>query len=197
MLSSAPGPGREEADEMTGSRSRRVLLAAMAGAIGVAHATAGGPDASSPEARPFLRSGDDVIVPLSNRRRCETAEYVGPETILYADRPYHTEAAVPELVGLQFCRGRRHGQAIWLLEVGEPTTLYALAAEKHALARDGWNRSDSRVRVEATGLAFDRLYSKRLEPGLYGIRYGRATTAHPIFWNGDHARVATRQPLGP
>lgn len=139
-------------------------------------------------AAPFLRGGDDLVVPLETRR-CDLAEYVGPQTLLYADRPYHTDAAVKQLEGLDFCRGKRHGQALWILRVTRPTRLYAIASERHELERDGWKLEEARVRVEAAGLVLDRLYAKSLSPGRYAIRYGRARTAHPIFWDGESAHV--------
>ena len=150
------------------------LWVAIACAIGVTSSRAGGSDPA--EVRPFLRSGQ-----VSKAHRCDRQEYLGAQTLLYADRSYHTEETLAELVGLHFCRAKRHGQALWILEVARPTHLLAIASDKHELEQGGWRPLDAAVRVDAKGLALDRLYTKPFEPGRHTIRYGRARTAHPIF----------------
>ena len=67
----------------------------------------------------------DPVRGVSGHGVCRPVEYTGPETLLYADRPYHTQQRVRALEGRVFCRANRHGQALWLLEVSrghEPPT---------------------------------------------------------------------------
>ena len=120
---------------------------------------------------------------------CQAATYAGPETRLFSDRPYRTASRVDELEGLRFCRGARHGSALWLFEVERPTTLFALASADFGLEREGWVVADSSVRVAAAGAAFDRLYRRELPPGRYALRQGYATTSLPVFWHEGDLRL--------
>lgn len=140
---------------------------------------------------PFAGS---VLGRFLRRRSCEAVTYAGPATQLYSDRPYHTSAPVAELEGHLFCRGKRHGRDLWILDVSHKTRLYALAAEKHRLERSGWTKLPQPVRVEAAGLALDGLYELRVGPGRYAIHYGHASTANPVFWNPRDAHIVPIPP---
>ncbi len=142
----------------------------------------------------FLRPGGGVLGRFAPERRCEAVDYAGPQTLLYADRPYHTAEPVQVLRGHRFCRGKRHGRDLWILDVGRPTHLYALASAHYDLERAGWQLYPQPVRVKAAGHAFDRLYQLRVEPGRYAIHYGHATTANPVFWNPRDARIVPVPP---
>jgi len=148
-----------------------------------ASASAGG------EAGAQLRPADPLIGPLSRRHKCALTRFEGPPTALYSDRPYHTDVAVPELSGRAFCRGKRHGQEVWILDVTRATTFYALASASQGLEAGGWRALETPVRVDAAGLALDRLYARRVEPGRYAIHHGHATTASPVFFDPADARV--------
>jgi hypothetical protein len=115
--------------------------------------------------------------------------YTGPETLLYADRPYHTRQRVRALGGRVFCRANRHGQARWLLEVSEATSLHALASEAYRLEESGWEALAEPVLVAAAGRSFDRLYARRVRPGIYLLHHGHTGTAIPIFWDPRDARI--------
>jgi hypothetical protein len=114
--------------------------------------------------------------------------YRGPETALYADRPYHTAERVDAAVGLAFCRGARHGANVWIVEVSQPTALVVFGSEAFGLERSGWAATPEPVFVAAAGLPFDRIYTKRFDPGRYVIRQGFAATAPIVLW--DEAAVA-------
>lgn len=141
----------------------------------------------------LVRPGGSVLGRFA-RRACEAVAYAGPETRLYSDRPYHTAEKVPVLEGQQFCRDKRHGRGLWILDVHEPTALYTIATARHELERSGWRLYPEPVRVEAAGLTLDRLYRLRVEPGRYAIHHGHATTANPVFWNPRDARIVPVSP---
>jgi hypothetical protein len=163
------------------------LLGALLGAAGATLALARDGTGGDPAAAGDL--GRPAGAPIELAPACELVRYAGPQTALYSDRPYRTQAAVAALAGHAFCRSPRHGHAAWLLEVLRPTTLLTLASERHGLARSGWSRLPAPVRVEAAGLALDGLWAQRVEPGRYAIEYGHARTANPIFWNPAEARM--------
>ncbi len=142
----------------------------------------------------LLRPSGSVLGPFRGRRACEAVDYTGPATLLYADRPYHTRERVAALEGHRFCRGGRHARGLWILDVDRPTTLYAIASGQHRLEQSGWTPLPETARVEATGLPLDRLYRKRIVRGRYALHYGRARTAHPVFWNPRDARIV---PIAP
>jgi hypothetical protein len=142
----------------------------------------------------LLRPSGSVLGPFEGRRACEAVDYAGPATPLYANRPYHTHERVVALEGHRFCRGARHGRGLRLLDVDRATTLYAIASEQHRLEQSGWTLLPETVRVEAAGLPLDRLYRKRIERGRYAVHYGRARTAHPVFWNPRDARIVPVAP---
>jgi hypothetical protein len=164
------------------------MIALVALALGASGAGESAWAGGSSETR--LRPVSGVIGPLPRHHGCLLTEYQGRSTPLYADRPYHTSGDVQELSGLSFCRGKRHGQEVWILDVIRPTTLYTLASESHALEQGGWRRLPGSVHVDAAGLDLDRLYAWRVEPGRFAIHYGHATTANPIFFDTADARLA-------
>ncbi len=142
----------------------------------------------------LLRPSGNVIGPFGGGLTCEAVDYTGTATPLYADRPYHTRERVAALEGHRFCRGGRHGRGLWILDVDRATTLYAIASEQHRLEESGWMPLPETVRVEAAGLPLDLLYQKRIDRGRYAIHYGRARTAHPVFWNPRDAHIV---PIAP
>jgi hypothetical protein len=101
---------------------------------------------------------------------------------------------VAPLEGTLFCRGKRHGRDLWILDVSRATALFTLASAAHELEASGWRLFPEPVRVDAAGLALDRLYRLRVKPGRYAIHYGRATTASPVFWNPRDARIVPIPP---
>jgi len=141
-----------------------------------------------------LRGRGQLVAPLARATRCDPAVYEGPETRLYSNRPYHTNARVDALVGHAFCRGERHGGRVWALEVSKTTQLLALGTTGHDLGRTGWKRIDSRVRVQAAGASFDGLYARTFAPGRYLIRQDFSRTAPPVFWAPGDARVVPISP---
>lgn len=150
---------------------------------------AGGSAAAGGDSETRIRPPSGLIGPVPRQRGCALTDFQGPSTTLYADRPYHTNGPVPELSGLSFCRSKRHNQALWILDVTRPTTLYTLASESHSLEAGGWRLLPRTVRVDAAGLVLDRLYSRRVHPGRYAIHHGHATTANPVFFDSADARV--------
>ncbi len=141
-----------------------------------------------------LRGRGQLVAPLAAATTCDPAVYEGPGTQLYSNRPYHTEGRVDALVGHAFCRGERHGNRVWTLEVSKTTQLFALGTTGHDLGRTGWKRIDSRVRVQAAGAAFDGLYARSFAPGRYVIRQDFSRTAPPVFWAPNDARVVPVSP---
>jgi len=121
--------------------------------------------------------------------RCEPVEYAGPETPLYSDRVYHTQQRVAALAGQVFCRGARHGSALWLLDVRERTTVHAIASDAYGLEDVGWQPVAEPVSVAAAGISFDRLYALPLQPGRHLLHYGHVATAIPVFWDPEAARI--------
>jgi hypothetical protein len=172
----------------TNARPACAVIALVLLSIGASGS--GGTASAGGSAETLLRPASGVIGPLPRHRGCELTEYRGSSTPLYTDRPYHTAGDVPELSGLSFCRGKRHGQEMWILDVTRPTTLYTLASASHALERGGWRRLPRPVRVDAAGLALDRLYAWRIAPGRFAIHHGHATTANPVFFDAANARIA-------
>ncbi len=142
----------------------------------------------------LLRPSGSVLGPSGGHGGCEAVDYTGPETLLYADRPYHTRERVAALEGHRFCRGGRHGRGLWILDVDRATTLYAIASGQHRLEQSGWKPLPETVWVEAAGLPLDRLYRKRIDRGRYVLHYGRARTSHPVFWNPRDAHIV---PIAP
>jgi hypothetical protein len=128
-----------------------------------------------------------LVSPYAEVTSCAKAVYRGPETALYANRPYHTAERVDAAVGLAFCRGTRHGTNVWIVEISKPTTLVAFGSEAFGLERRGWTRIEEALFVVAAGLPLDRIYTKRFGPGRYVIRQGFAATAPLVFW--DEAAV--------
>ncbi|MFQ5416144.1 MAG: hypothetical protein ACE5FL_03740 [Myxococcota bacterium] len=122
--------------------------------------------------------------------RCELAVYRGPETPLYSNRPYHTTGRAEAAVGLQFCRGPRHGTQLWIVEASAPTTLVAFAAESFGLEVHGWSASPAPVRVAAAGVPLDRIYTRDLPAGRYVVRQAFAHTAIVVFWDPAVVRLA-------
>jgi hypothetical protein len=120
---------------------------------------------------------------------CRLALYEGPRTQLYSDRPYHTETRVQPIVGRVFCQAERHGTRSWIVEVARPTELLTLGNDGYHLEDEGWHRLGTSVRVEAAGVPFDALYSKRFAPGRYVIRQDFSRTPPPVFWSREDVRI--------
>jgi hypothetical protein len=177
-----------EVSEIAPSRWIGLLLATNVAVAGAVWWLRDAGPAREAEPSALLRPARGVLGPFPERR-CQPVDYAGPQTRLYSDRPYATQQPVPALAGHRFCRGERHGQDLWILDVGRPTHLYTLAAARYALERAGWRLYPQPVRVDAEELDFDRLYQLRVEPGRYAIHYGHARTANPIFWNPRDARL--------
>ncbi len=131
----------------------------------------------------------DPVRRVSEHDACRPVAYTGPETLLYADRPYHTQQRVRALVGRVFCRSYRHGRALWLLEVSAATSLHALASETYRLEESGWEALAEPVLVAAAGRSFDRLYARHVRPGRYILHHGHTGSAIPIFWNPRDAHI--------
>ena len=172
------------------SEADRARLRALGYEAAPPETSRAGPEASGAATAeavdPFLRPAGS---PLEVLPRCEQVLYLGPQTMLYSDRPYRTDGVVGALEGHRFCRSFRHGQGVWLFEVVRATTLLTLASEQHQLEAAGWKRVDVPVRVDAAGLRLDRLYEYRIGPGRYAIHYGHGQTANPVFWKSADAHV--------
>jgi hypothetical protein len=136
-----------------------------------------------------LRGRGPLVSPLAEITACERATYRGPETALYSNRPYHTEAPVERAVGLAFCRAARHGTQVWILEVTRATTLVAFGNAAFDLDTRGWAPSDDVLQVDAAGTPLDRVYTRRVEPGRYAIRQGFTRSAPIVLWDPDAATV--------
>ncbi len=166
---------------------RRAVLRALLAILGLSPSS---PAAGEAGPTPAQRGRGELVAPIERVTGCEEATYEGPATHLYSNRPYRTKAPVPALAGLRFCRGARHGTAVWTLAVERATDLFALAGAVHALSDRGWSRVEVPVSVEAAGVPLDRLYRKRFEPGTYLVRQGFARTAIVVFWSPDDAHIA-------
>ena len=120
---------------------------------------------------------------------CSKSVYRGPETILYADRPYHTAERVDAAVGLAFCRGARHGAKVWIVEVSKPTTFVAFGNEALGLDQRRWTPSEESLSVATSGAPLDKIYTRHFAPGRYVIRQGFATTAPVVLWDEVAVRL--------
>jgi hypothetical protein len=142
----------------------------------------------APDAAANLRGRGPLVSPYADITHCATARYDGPETPLYSNRPYHTQAPVESVRGHVFCRGERHGTNVWIIDVSHATRLVAFGNADFGLEDRDWTASDESVRVEAAGIPFDRVYTRHVEPGRYVIRQGFSSSAPLVFW--DDAAVA-------
>lgn len=165
----------------------RAAVIAVALASLLAMASAGCGEDRQREAAPGGRGA--LVSPYAEITSCEKAVYRGPETALYANRPYHTAERVDAALGRAFCRGARHGTKVWIVEISKPTTLVAFGSEAFGLERRGWVPIDETLSVAAAGLSLDRIYTKRFGPGRYVIRQGFASTAPLVFWDESAVRL--------
>lgn len=169
------------------SAGARAALIAVALANLLTIASAGRGENPGSEAAPGGRGR--LVSPYEKITFCAQAVYRGPETALYANRPYHTAERAETAVGLAFCRGARHGTNVWTVEVSKPTTLVAFGNEAFRLERRGWVPSEEPLLVAAPGVSLDRIYTKRFAPGRYVIRQGFAATAPLVFWDEAAVRL--------
>jgi len=178
---------------MNGFRSKRFGRGTACAAIALAHllTIAAAARAGGPGGDPRQRGRGPLLSPYAEITACERAVYRGPETRLYANRPYHTAAQVGAVVGHAFCRGARHGTGIWIIDVLRPTTLVAFGNAEFGLEARGWAVSDAEVYVGAAGVALDRVYTRRVEPGRYVIRQGFTPAAPVVFWDEADVRLAS------
>jgi hypothetical protein len=158
---------------------------ALAGLLTIASAGCGQNPGS--EAAPGGRG--TLVIPYQKITSCSKAVYRGPETVLYADRPYHTAERVDAAVGLAFCRGARHGTNMWIVEVSKLTTFVAFGNEALGLEQRGWVPSEEALSVATSGVPLDRIYTKHFAPGRYVIRQGFATTAPVVLWDDGAGRL--------
>ena len=138
----------------------------------------------------LLRGRGPLVSPFDEITACEPGVYRGPQTPLYSNRPYHTAQLVAAARGLSFCRGARHGTNVWIVEIAHTTTLVAFGTGAFGLERRGWQASDDPVRVEAAGVVFDRVYTRRVEPGRYVIRQGFSRSAPIVLWDAEAVQPA-------
>lgn len=138
----------------------------------------------------MLRGHGPLVSEYAAITACEVAVYRGAETPLYSNRPYHTAEPVAAAQGLGFCRGERHGSNVWILEVTRPTALVAFGNHAFGLERRGWTVGDAPIFVAAAGVPFDRVYTRRIEPGRYVIRQGFTRSAMIVFWDPEAAHPA-------
>jgi hypothetical protein len=176
------------------NRSHRPASCARSSALGLAltsllmiASTACGEN--SPDELPSRGRGP-LVSPFDEITACEPAVFRGPQTPLYSNRPYHTAQSVHAARGLSFCRGARHGTNVWIVDISRATTLVAFGTSAFGLERRGWQASPDPVRVEAAGVVFDRVYTRRIEPGRYVIRQGFTPSAPIVLWEPEAVRPA-------
>ena len=150
-------------------------------------------DENLPDER-ILHGRGPLVSEYATITACETAIYRGAETPLYSNRPYHTTEPVRGVQGMGFCRGARHGTNVWILEVARTTTLAAFGNQAFGLKGRGWTLSDASVLVAAAGVPFDRVYTRRIEPGRFVIRQGFTRSAPIVFWDTKAARISAVSP---
>ena len=176
---------------MTGIRGKTIGARATVIALALANlliiASPGRGQHPAKSAAPAGRGA--LVTPYTEITFCSQAVYRGPETALYANRPYHTAERVDSAVGLAFCRGNRHGTNLWIVEVSKPTTLVAFGSQAFGLERRGWAPSEEALFVAAAGVPLDRIYTKHFGPGRYVVRQGFAPTAPIIFWDAEAVRL--------
>ena len=166
----------------TGARAAVIALASLLTIAPAGHGQNPGSQAA--------RGGRGALVsPYREITSCSKAVYRGPETVLYANRPYHTAERVEAAVGLGFCRRARHGTNVWIVEVSKPTTFVAFGNEALGLDRRGWAPSEEVLSVATSGAPLDRIYTKHFAPGRYVIRQGFAATAPVVLWDEQAVRL--------
>jgi hypothetical protein len=176
---------------MNGVQSKNIgaraalIAAALANLLTIASAGCG----ENPERDAAPGGRGALVSPYAEVTSCAKTVYRGPETALYANRPYHTAERVDAAVGLAFCRGMRHGTDVWIVEISKPTTLLAFGSEAFGLEQRGWAPIEQALFVAASGLPLDRIYTKRFDPGRYVIRQGFAPTAPLVFWDEAAVRL--------
>jgi|GEM_PF-4442385 len=136
-----------------------------------------------------LISGGQLIGEYNPALFCQEAEYEGKATLLYSNRPYHTEETIEIISGYHFCRSKRHAETYSLIEVLSPTTIYAIGVETMRFDLFGWDNVPAKALIRADGLALDRMYRKYVLPGRYIVNHAFNKTSVPVFWNADHIRV--------
>jgi hypothetical protein len=170
-----------------GKTGARAAVTAVALASLLAMAPAG--CSQDPESEGAPRGRGTLVSPYQKITSCSKAVYRGPETLLYADRPYRTAERVDAAVGLAFCRGARHGANVWIVEVSKATTFVAFGNEALGLDERGWAPSEEALSVATAGAPLDRIYTKRFAPGRYVIRQGFATSAPVVLWDDEAVRL--------
>jgi hypothetical protein len=177
---------------MNGVRGKNIGTRAAVIAVGLAIFFTIASAGCSEDPKPDAASGGrgTLVSPYAEVTSCAKTVYRGPETALYANRPYHTAGRVDAAAGLAFCRGERHGTNVWIVEISKPTTLVAFGSEAFGLERRGWAPIEEALFVAASGLSLDRIYTKHFGPGRYVIRQGFAPTAPLVFWDEAAVRLA-------
>jgi hypothetical protein len=168
----------------TGARTA-VIAVALASLLTISPAGCG----QNPGSEAAPRGRGALVSPYQKITSCSKAAYRGPETALYADRPYHTAERVDAAVGLAFCRGTRHGTNVWIVEISKPTTFVAFGNEALGLDRRGWAPSEEALSVATSGAPLDRIYTKHFAPGRYVVRQGFAATAPLVLWDEEAVRL--------
>lgn len=120
---------------------------------------------------------------------CNLAVYEDSGTILYTNRPYHTDTSLKVLNGLNFCLMGRHSETYSLIRVDAATTLYAIGVDEMGLESLGWKALPDQVLVTADGLSFDRLYSKQVRVGRHLVNYAFQSSSVPVFWNPKQVQI--------
>jgi hypothetical protein len=162
-----------------------VIAVALANLLTMASAGCG--EAPQPGAAPAGRGA--LVSPYAEATSCEKTVYRGPETALYANRPYRTAERAEAALGLAFCRGMRHGTNVWIVDISQPTMLVAFGSEAFGLEQRGWAPIPEALSVAAAGLPLDRIYTKHFDPGRYVIRQGFSATAPVVFWDEAAVRL--------
>jgi hypothetical protein len=190
LLGGALAPGRTLAQAPAPAGQQTPAPAAVTPPAPAANPAAEPGSAPAASAVPPQAEGVPPLVqPVPRWNVCVPTRYEGPQTTLYIDRDYYTQETVPALVGLEFCRGRRHGKSSWMLAVSKPATLYTLANASYRLEDAGWRRLEASVRVDAAGVGFDALYALDVAPGRYLVHQSHAPTSLPVFWSSQAVRV--------
>ncbi|MBL6932447.1 MAG: hypothetical protein ISR45_05815 [Rhodospirillales bacterium] len=136
-----------------------------------------------------LISGGQLVGNYDPAYFCDAVTYIGRETLIFSDRPYHTAASHGVLRGLHFCRTARHAETYTLIKVVVPTTLYAFGVDAMRLDFLGWDEVPLEVFIKADGLSYDKLYRKFFLPGRYIVNHAFQHSSVPVFWNSDEVKV--------
>lgn len=168
------------------SAHARATVAALANLLIFGLAACG----ENPSVEEPARGRGLLVSPREEITACAKAVYEGPETLLYSNRPYHTEGTAAVARGLTFCRGARHGTNVWAIDVVRPTLLVVFGNAADGLDARGWTRDDEPLEVAAAGVPLNQIYTRSFPVGRYVIRQGFTPAAPIVLWDATAARLA-------